>query len=123
MLGSTVGVAIGQAIWTSEARTRTAAIANFPAILNTGSLAENVAKLHSITPPELKQQILHAYSKSISTLWIVNAPICGMFFFLTLLLKQYSLQRTVVRTPKEKDAERQAVTDDDEKEKEEITVS
>ncbi|KZV68762.1 MFS general substrate transporter [Peniophora sp. CONT] len=122
MLGSTVGVSIGQAIWTSEARTRTAAIANFPTYLSSASLAESVTKLHAITPPELKQQILHAYSKSISTLWIVNTPICCMFFFLTLLLKKYSLQRTIVRTPKEKDVEQQAAVDEERDKKEDTNT-
>ncbi|KAI0029161.1 major facilitator superfamily domain-containing protein [Vararia minispora EC-137] len=97
LLGSSIGVSIGQAIWSSALRSRIAKIADFPANLSPSSLANNVRQLQDITPPELRQQIVHAYTKAISLIWVVNTPLAGLCFFASFFLKQYTLKRVVVR--------------------------
>jgi hypothetical protein len=48
-LGATVGVSIGQAIWTSELRIRTAVIPNFESLgLSSTALASDVRQLQNI---------------------------------------------------------------------------
>src|ERR1700759_602931 len=49
-----------------------------------------------LQPPELRQQIIHAYTKSIGLLWIVNTPVAVACFLLTLFLKKYTLKRIVI---------------------------
>src|SRR5882757_5673202 len=40
---------------------------------------------------------MHAYSQSISTIWLVNTPISGFGLLLVLFIRAYSLKRTIVR--------------------------
>uniref|UniRef100_A0A0W0F594 Carboxylesterase type B domain-containing protein n=1 Tax=Moniliophthora roreri TaxID=221103 RepID=A0A0W0F594_MONRR len=49
-------------------------------------------------PPELRQRVLHAYTKSVSLMWIVCTPIVFVAFIMVLFLRSYSLKRAVVRT-------------------------
>lgn len=83
-------------------------------------------------PLALRQQVLHAFTRSLATIWIVNVPIafvglllgsCGNHLLLfiahlshntVLLVRQYTLKQQVVRNPKiEKDKPAGAKTDDD----------
>jgi hypothetical protein len=64
--------------------------------------------IYFLQSPELRQLVLHAYTKAISFLWIVNTPLCVACFILSLFIKKYTLKRVIVRgIPKtQKDAER-----------------
>ncbi|KAI0044543.1 MFS general substrate transporter [Auriscalpium vulgare] len=95
-IGSTVGVSIGQAIWSSELRRRTAKLPNLSISASSGGLADSIRQLKNIEPPELRQQVMHAYTKSIATIWIVDTPLIIMCFFLVLFLKKYTLKRFIV---------------------------
>ncbi|KAF8500652.1 MFS amino acid permease [Gautieria morchelliformis] len=96
--GSTIGVSVGQAIWTSELRRRAVSIPNFDLSIQSGVLVDSVRQIQYIQPESLRQQVLHAYSKSISTVWIVNTPLWGMGFIMVLFLKKYTLKREVIRS-------------------------
>ncbi|KAI0044548.1 MFS amino acid permease [Auriscalpium vulgare] len=106
-IGSTVGVSLGQAIWSSELRRRIAKLPNLSISTSNGGLADNIRQLKNIEPPELRQQVMHAYTKSISTIWIVDTPLIAICLFLVLFLKKYTLKRVIVRT------ERRAPLDSD----------
>jgi len=53
---------------------------------------------------------MHAYSRSISTIWLVNTPISAIGLFLVLFIRRYSLKRTIIRGGEKKpgDVERKA---------------
>lgn len=40
-----------------------------------------------------RYQLLHAFTKSLATIWIVMTPVCGVGFLLTLGIRHYSLKR------------------------------
>lgn len=40
---------------------------------------------------------MHAYTQSISTIWLVNIPISAVGFLLVLFIRGYTLERTIVR--------------------------
>ncbi|THH16547.1 hypothetical protein EW146_g4097 [Bondarzewia mesenterica] len=129
LLGSTIGVSVGQAIWSSELSKRISKLPAFDLGTSGATLADSVRQLKNIQraiieqPDSLRQQVLHAYTKSLSTIWIVGTPLLGAccimgshrlplfilpFLFIdclndrdaVLFLKKYDLKRTVVRTPK-----------------------
>ncbi|BFZ55989.1 multidrug transporter [Savitreella phatthalungensis] len=54
--------------------------------------------IHMAEP--LRSELLHAYAKSLSTIWIVIAPIAFCVWLLTWLLREYSLQRKIVSAKK-----------------------
>ncbi len=83
-------------------------------------------------PLALRQQVLHAFTRSLATIWIVNVPLAFVGLLLgscrnhlllfiahlshntVLLVRQYTLKQQVVRNPKiEKDKPAGAKTDDD----------
>jgi len=81
-IGGTVGISVGQAIWSSELRKRINKIANFTTDTSAAALAQGVRGLRDIQPPEVRQQVLHAYTKSIATIWIVDTPLIFVGFIL-----------------------------------------
>lgn len=48
-------------------------------------------------PLELRQQVLHAYTRSISTLWMVGAPLLFIGALASVGMKSYSLERKTVK--------------------------
>ncbi|KAI0759340.1 MFS amino acid permease [Irpex lacteus] len=96
-LGSTVGIAVGQAIWSTQLRTKLAAIPNIGLDTSSSNLADSIRQIQHLEPASLRQAVQHAYTKSISVIWIVDTPLLGVAFALSLLLKQYSLKRTTAQ--------------------------
>lgn len=64
-----------------------------------GSAVGNVNGLEQIEPPELSRRVVHAYARSLNDAWIISAPLVFVGFLVSFLLKQYSLDRKVVRAP------------------------
>ncbi|KAK0463985.1 MFS general substrate transporter [Desarmillaria tabescens] len=85
-LGGTVGVSVGQVIFSSTLTKRLAKIPNADAGLLGGSLSESVRHLKDIADAQLRTDIIQAYARSISSIWLVHTPICGV----GLLLGVYS---------------------------------
>ncbi|THH07185.1 hypothetical protein EW146_g9393, partial [Bondarzewia mesenterica] len=77
LLGSTIGVSVGQAIWSSELSKRISKLPAFELGASGATLADSVRQLKNIQPDSLRQQVLHAYTKSLSTIWIVGTPLLG----------------------------------------------
>lgn len=96
-MGATVGISIGQAIYTSALKRK---INRIPDLTGTdtspAALAESVRTLQHLPQPE-RGQIVHAYAQSISAIWAFNAPVVGVGFIMVLFIKAYSLQRTTTQ--------------------------
>ncbi|KAJ6607903.1 major facilitator superfamily domain-containing protein, partial [Mycena sp. CBHHK59/15] len=100
-LGATIGVSVGQAIWSGELRRRIKKIPDFTLDLSGGQLADSVRKINSIELESLRQQVVHAYTKGVSAIWLINTPIiCACFFASTPIPQKYSLKRRVIRIGK-----------------------
>ncbi|KAK7686305.1 hypothetical protein QCA50_010529 [Cerrena zonata] len=104
-IGATIGTAIGQAVWSSELQRRIGKIEGYTADFSSAGLVDNVRHLKDIQPEAVKQQVLHAYTKSISILWLVDTPLIFFCFILTLFVKKYTLKRKIVRTGKKPEDE------------------
>ncbi|KAJ7913215.1 major facilitator superfamily domain-containing protein [Mycena leptocephala] len=96
LLGSTIGISAGQAIWAGVLRTRLSKIPNLTLDLSGSALEDSVRKIQSIEPEAFRQQVLHAYTKSVSAIWLVNTPIICVCFVAALFLKEYSLKRKII---------------------------
>jgi len=95
-MGGTVGISIGQVVFTNTARKKLAKIPNLNFGTSASNLSENLRRLHDIPDPVQRAAVIQAFSKSISTIFLVHAPIIGFCFVLSLLLRHYTLQRQVV---------------------------
>jgi len=93
-LGGTIGISIGGAIYSSFLKQRLSKISGFT--ISDNQLTDNVRGLEHIQDPVLRQQVLHAFTKSVSTIWIIYTPILFAGFLIVLIIRNYSLQRTVV---------------------------
>ncbi|KZT61248.1 MFS general substrate transporter [Calocera cornea HHB12733] len=100
MLGSTIGIAIGGTIMNTQLAQRLPAGYQSLAIANI-----DYRTLWTIEPPEVRQEVLHAFAKSIATIWTVIAPLLGVCLVLSAFVRHYSLQRNFVKA---KDLEKQA---------------
>ncbi|KAJ7367640.1 major facilitator superfamily domain-containing protein [Mycena albidolilacea] len=98
-LGSTIGISVGQAIWTGVLRQELSGISGLNLDLS-GAALDSARQIQSIQPDSVRQQVLHAYTKGVSAIWLVNTPILAVCFVAVLFLKKYSLKRKVIRTGK-----------------------
>ncbi|KAG9127819.1 hypothetical protein FRC07_008829 [Ceratobasidium sp. 392] len=100
-LGGTIGISVGGAIYASEVKRRVASISGFSgSSLSQGQLETNVHGLKNIQPEELRQQVLHAFTRSLSTIWIVMTPLLFFGTLCVLVLRSYTLVRQVERGQK-----------------------
>lgn len=97
-LGGTVGISVGDTIFTSEVSKRLAKIPNLSStgISTTGGVP-SYAGLSQIQPESLRQQVLHAFTRSLATIWIVSVPLAFAGLLFALIVREYSLKRTVDR--------------------------
>jgi hypothetical protein len=80
-LGGTIGISIGQAIYSSVLQRRIASLGiNFDT--SPSALSESVRKLGDIADPATRTAVVHAFSKSISVIYIVSTPLVGVGMFL-----------------------------------------
>uniref|UniRef100_A0A0W0FLA2 Putative MFS amino acid permease n=1 Tax=Moniliophthora roreri TaxID=221103 RepID=A0A0W0FLA2_MONRR len=96
-LGGTVGIAIGQAVWSSTLQNRLDRIPDLPFDTSGGELAQSVRHLKEISDANQRSAVIQAYAKSISSIWVVCTPIVGVGFLMVLFLRRYTLKRTIVR--------------------------
>jgi len=96
-LGGTLGLSIGQTIWSTTLRKKLALIPNLPISTSSASLGQNVRQLKNIPDPVTRQAVMHAYARSISDIWLVDIPICAVGLIMILFIRNYSLKRAVVR--------------------------
>ncbi|KAG5647265.1 hypothetical protein DXG03_000800 [Asterophora parasitica] len=96
-IGGTVGISIGQAIFASTAAKKIAEIPNLTFNTSAGALSESVHELKHIPDPSQRAALIEAYTRSISTIWLVMTPLVGASFVMVLFIRKYSLDRTVIR--------------------------
>ncbi|KAH9071142.1 MFS general substrate transporter [Lactarius deliciosus] len=96
-MGGTVGISVGQAIFTSILKKKINRIPDLNGFdTSPAALSESVRTLHSLPQPE-KGQVIHAYAQSISAIWVFNTPIVAVGFIMVLFMKAYSLKRTTIQ--------------------------
>ncbi|KAF7336497.1 MFS general substrate transporter [Mycena sanguinolenta] len=117
-LGTSMGVSLGGVAFQSQLSIRLRAI---PAIAGTQTQANilqgNYKDINLIDPPELRQQVIVALSRSLRTIFMIIVPLCGTTFLLSLLVRHYSLERNFVQKGRSTQEEPKKV-DADEKEPE-----
>ncbi|CAE6475829.1 hypothetical protein ACGC1H_007256 [Rhizoctonia solani] len=103
-LGGTIGISIGGAIYASEVKRRLANVPGFSAAnFSQGELETNIHQLKYIQPEELRQQVLHAFTRSLSTIWIVMTPLLFVGTVCVFFIRSYTLVRQVERGQKKGD--------------------
>ncbi|GAA6062990.1 hypothetical protein JCM10212_004972 [Sporobolomyces blumeae] len=95
-IGGTVGIAVSGAMYASKLRTGLSGLDYRPAN-EAGAAVGNVIGLNKIKPESLRNAVIHAYTRALSDPWIVCAPLIFVGFLVSFMLKQYSLERNVVR--------------------------
>ncbi|KAF9013990.1 major facilitator superfamily domain-containing protein [Cyathus striatus] len=105
-LGGTIGISVGQAIFSSVLRRKIAKIPNLNFDTSPAALSQSVNHLRDIPDAAQRSAVIQAYSKSISTIWIVMTPIIGVGFIMVLFVRKYTLKRTVVQAGAKKDVEK-----------------
>lgn len=98
MLGATIGISIGDTIYTTELSKRLAQVPDLSStgVSPTGSVS-SYAILSQIQPLALREQVLHAFTRSLSMIWIVSVPLAFSGLICALFVKEYSLKRHVDR--------------------------
>ncbi|KAF8550442.1 hypothetical protein OG21DRAFT_1525132 [Imleria badia] len=86
VLGGAVGLSIGEAIIASMLPRKLVAIPNI-ASLGIGDTISDVT---------LRNEVLHAWARSIATIWMVTTALAGVALISTLFLREYSVDRKTV---------------------------
>jgi EmrB/QacA subfamily drug resistance transporter len=96
-LGGTVGITIGEAIISSVLQQKLRGIQGLTIDTSAAALNDSVRQISSISDPTVRSEVMHAYSRSISTVWLVNVPLSAFGLFLVLFIRSYTLERTIIR--------------------------
>ncbi|KAG2047840.1 MFS general substrate transporter [Suillus hirtellus] len=96
-LGSTVGMAMGEAVISSVLQQKLQGIQGLTIDTSATALNGNIKRISSISDPIVRHEVMHAYSRSISTIWIVSTPLSAFGLFLVLFIRSYTLKRTIIR--------------------------
>ncbi|KAF9246286.1 MFS general substrate transporter [Melanogaster broomeanus] len=97
VLGGTVGITIGEAIISSTLQRKLKGIQGITINTSAAALNNSVRQISSIPDPTVRAEVMHAYARSISTVWLVNAPLAAVGLCLILFIRAYSLKRTIIR--------------------------
>lgn len=87
-----MGIAVGDTIFTTEAQKRLAKIPGYSQFADGSQLTSNFRALSQIQPVELREQVLHAFTRSLATIYIVSVPlafvglVCSTLQFLHTLM-------------------------------------
>lgn len=97
-LGGTIGVSIGGAIYTSEVKRRLSDVPGFSVSnFSQAQLESNIHSLKYIQPEELRQQVLHAFTRSLATIWVVLTPLLFAGTLCVFAIRSYTLAQRVER--------------------------
>ncbi|KAG6370083.1 MFS general substrate transporter [Boletus reticuloceps] len=120
-VGGSVGIAVGETIIATVLPQKLASIPNIASLGLGTSVAElnaSIGQIHLISVRggawfpvwvaanlgksnqdiTLRNAVLHAWTQAIDTIWIMSTPATGFALILTLFLREYSLERKVVRS-------------------------
>lgn len=98
-LGGTMGITASGTMFASLLKRRLPLIAGYTS--TSTNLTSDVTGLSQILPLAVRQQVLHAYTRSLNSIWFLGAPLSFIGFVLCCFLKHYALdQREVIRKAK-----------------------
>ncbi|KDQ61019.1 hypothetical protein JAAARDRAFT_32018 [Jaapia argillacea MUCL 33604] len=97
-LGGTIGISIGEAILSSTLQRRIKSIPGLTIDTSPAALNQEVRQLGNLVDPAQQKALIHAFTRSISTIWLVNTPLIGFAFFLSFFLRHYTLKRVTVKS-------------------------
>ncbi|EJD03251.1 MFS general substrate transporter [Fomitiporia mediterranea MF3/22] len=100
-LGGTVGISVGDTIFQSELPDRLAKIPGYNAASMSASGFLDYTSISHIQPDSLRQQVTHAFTRSLATIYIAFTPIAFVGLLCVLVLREYTLVRTVERGQKQ----------------------
>ncbi|KAH9928566.1 MFS amino acid permease [Epithele typhae] len=106
-LGGTVGTTIGLVIISSDFRRRVAEVPGLNIDTSASAITQLVTVIPKIQDAAQRTLLTHLYTESMATIWIAAAPILGACTLMVLFLRNYSLQRKVIRA-EDKAAEMEA---------------
>lgn len=92
-MGSTIGVAIGQTIYTSDLRGRLQHLPHITIETSPDALAQSIPQLRNIPDEQERNEVIQAYAKSLSQIWVVCTPIVAVGLLLSFLIRHYTLRR------------------------------
>lgn len=96
-MAGTIGISIGQAIYTSILKRKINRIPDLSGFdTSPAALTESVRTLQRLPQPE-RGLIIHAYTQSISAIWVFNTPVVSVGFIMVLFIKVYSLKRNTIQ--------------------------
>ncbi|KAG2122925.1 MFS general substrate transporter [Suillus clintonianus] len=96
-IGSAVGIAMGEAIISSILPQKLRGIQGLTIDTSVAGLNDSIRRISSISNPTVRNEVMHAYSRSISTIWLISTPLSAFGLFLALFIRNYTLERTIVR--------------------------
>jgi len=97
-MGGTVGIAVGQTLYTSILKRKINRIPGLSGFdTSPAGLSDSVRTLHTLPQPQ-RGEIIHAFTKSIAAIWVFNTPLVGIGFIMVLFIKAYSLKRITIQS-------------------------
>jgi len=107
-ISGSVGLSVGNVIFATELKKRLRPVSGYDVSNKTVSdLVNDIRNLVDIQPASLRQEVIHAYTQSLSTIWIVCTPILFLGLVSVLCIRSYSLKRNVVRADDDQEPELQ----------------
>lgn len=100
-LGGAVGIAVGDTVFATELPKRLAKISGYDKSSTAATTSGDYASLSHIEPESLRQQVLHAYTRSLATIYIVSLPITFVGLLCVLVVREYTLKRNIHRGGKD----------------------
>jgi EmrB/QacA subfamily drug resistance transporter len=97
MIGGAFGVAISGSIFSNQLRSRLASAlagVRLPAGFNIANAQANPAPLRHL-PAAIRPGVLDAYAHSVDKIFLYSAPVAGVAFLLSWLLREVPLRQTV----------------------------
>ncbi|PIL37560.1 MFS general substrate transporter [Ganoderma sinense ZZ0214-1] len=114
LVGSAIGVTVGDTILTNEVKERTASL---PGYSTSGQASvDDLRGLNSIHPESLRRAVMHAYALSVSDIWILVTSLLGLGFFLSLLVVSHPLSHAEPATGPDSKEEASSASDGDKEE-------
>src|SRR3989440_312550 len=96
-IGGAFGTAIFGAIFSNQLASHLASLASRLSSRISLSSAESVAAIHHL-PTALRTEVLHAFTQSLSTVFLVTVPMVALAFLLSWLLPEVRLRTTTQAT-------------------------
>ncbi|KAJ3869946.1 MFS general substrate transporter [Lentinula novae-zelandiae] len=107
-ISGSVGLSVGNVIFATDLKKRLRPVSGYDVSNKTVSeLTNDIRNLVDIQPPSLRQEVIHAYTKSLATLWIVCTPMLFVGLVAVLCIRSYSLKRKIVRASDDQEPQAQ----------------